>query len=170
MGLITRPRDVEDPFYRSTSKDYSHAYDTIVRAARSGHRAGSSSFAYSSAPILLLVSTDIDAICAARILISLLNNDDVPYKLCPVDGYSTLTRIVEEEVETNSEVSQFYSCCLVFALLRQFRGLASHHCHAQHGLHSFTSRLFHLSIRSNPRRSHTSQSLPYSFDRLTSTI
>jgi hypothetical protein len=105
MGIITRPRDISDPFYRSTSHDYTHAYDTIVRAARSGHRASSSSHSSSSAPVLLLVSTDIDAICAAKTLVSLLSDDDVPYKLCPVDGYSTLAKIVEDDVETNHEVS-----------------------------------------------------------------
>jgi hypothetical protein len=115
MGIVTRPRDVNDPFYRSTSHDYTHAYDTIVRAARSGHRAASTSHSSGAAPVLLLVSTDVDAICAAKTLISLLSDDDVPYKLCPVDGYSTLTRIVQDDVETNEDVSRpvaYIECCL----------------------------------------------------------
>jgi hypothetical protein len=108
MVIVTRPRDVTDPFYRSNSTDYTQAYHSILRAARSGYSHASSSTSSTSshaAPVLLLVSTDIDAICAARALVSLLTDDEVPYKLCPVDGYSTLSRIVEDDVETNETVS-----------------------------------------------------------------
>lgn len=105
MGIITRPRDVSDPFYRSTSTDYTQAYHSIVRTARSGHFSAASSSVSPSAPVLLLVATDIDAICAARSLVSLLTDDEVPYKICPVDGYSTLRKVVQEDVEKSNGVS-----------------------------------------------------------------
>jgi hypothetical protein len=106
MTIITRPRDINDPFYRSTSEDYTQAYHSIVKASRVGRSGASSSTLNLAAPVLLLVSTDIDAICATRSLVSLLIDDDVPYKVCPVDGYSTLTRIVQDDVEGNDSVSK----------------------------------------------------------------
>ncbi|UZJ54734.1 hypothetical protein CBS101457_004054 [Exobasidium rhododendri] len=105
MGIVTRPRDITDPFYRSTSTDYTQAYHSILRAARgvSSHASSSSSSSL-AAPVLFLVSTDIDAICASRALVSLLSDDEIPYKICPVDGYSTLSRIVEDDVENNESL------------------------------------------------------------------
>lgn len=101
MVIVTRPRDHQDAFYRHASIDYSHAYTRILRAARGGEGAGGSA---GSAPILLLVATDVDAVCATRALAALLSDDDIAYRVCPVDGYATLQRIIEDDVVGNTEV------------------------------------------------------------------
>jgi len=166
MGIVTRPRDVTDPFYRSTSTDYTQAYHSIIRAARSGHSNASSSTSCLAAPVLLLVSTDIDAICASRTLVSLLTDDEVPYKVCPVDGYATLSRIVEEDVETNDNVSHPFDAVnlpLMTLTIASFplQNLAAHYSYAQYGIHTLSTRLFYFCFGPNARRSHSTGTLPY---------
>ncbi|KAK0547551.1 DNA replication initiation factor cdc45 [Tilletia horrida] len=102
MVLYYRPRDAGDEYYSARAKDYTHAYNTIFKAARS--RSGSSSQGGSSTAVLLLVAPDIDAICAARILIQLLKDDDIPYHVIPVNGYATLHNVVEEHIVENDNL------------------------------------------------------------------
>ncbi|MCO5585490.1 hypothetical protein L7F22_039423 [Adiantum nelumboides] len=99
MVIITRPRDPSDPFYRAASTEYSQAYTSILKAARG---ATSSSIANGASPVLILVSVDIDALCAARSLTSLFAEDDIAHRICPVDGYATLNKIIEEDVVGNA--------------------------------------------------------------------
>lgn len=102
MVIVTRPRDANDPFFRPASTEYSQAYTSILKAARGG---ASSSTGIGISPVLILVATDIDALCAARSLTALFGEDDIAHRLCPVDGYATLNRIVEEDVVGNLGVS-----------------------------------------------------------------
>jgi cell division control protein 45 len=51
-----------------------------------------------SAPVLLLVSLDPDALCACRILTALLKRDYIPHKIQPVSGYGDFARAGEELV------------------------------------------------------------------------
>ncbi|KAK0522787.1 DNA replication initiation factor cdc45 [Tilletia horrida] len=101
MVLYYRPRDSSDPYYSARTKDYTHAYNAIFKAARS--RPGSSSGGGTSA-VLILVAPDVDAICAARVLIQLLKDDDIPYHVIPVNGYATLQRVVEEHIVDNDNL------------------------------------------------------------------
>ena len=124
MVLIHPPREERDAAYDSRDLDYSHAYSLIVRKARAAAFGGygnggggssslffdtgassSSSFSSASAAVLLLVSPDPDALCAARALARLLHEDDVPYRIVPVDGYTKLQNIIEDDVVGNDEVS-----------------------------------------------------------------
>lgn len=86
----------------STAKDYSHAYYHILKCARR-HSAVSSAAA---GAVLILVATDVDALCAARALARLLSEDEIMYRIAPVDGFRTLQRIVQEDVVGNEDVSQ----------------------------------------------------------------
>ena len=85
----------------SNAKDYSHAYHHILRAARRQAAHGSAA----SGAVLLLVATDADAICAARSLARLLTEDEVMYRIAPVDGYRTFQRVLQEDVAGNADVS-----------------------------------------------------------------
>ncbi|CAD6886816.1 unnamed protein product [Tilletia laevis] len=102
MVLYYRPRDSSDPYYSGRTKDYTHAYNAIYRSARS--RPGPSSRGGGTSAVLLLVAPDVDAICAARVLIQLLKDDDIPYHVIPVNGYATLHRIVEEHIVDNDNL------------------------------------------------------------------
>ncbi|KAL9936585.1 hypothetical protein V8E36_004653 [Tilletia maclaganii] len=100
MVLYYRPRDSSDPYYSARTKDYTHAYNAIFKAARSCP--GSSSTGTSA--VLILVAPDVDAICAARVLIQLLKADDIPYHVIPVNGYATLHQVVEEHIIDNDNL------------------------------------------------------------------
>ena len=52
-----------------------------------------------SPPVLLLVALDPDALCACRILTTLLRHDYIPHKIQPVSGYGDLARAGEELVQ-----------------------------------------------------------------------
>lgn len=85
----------------SNAKDYSHAYHHILRSARRHAARGSAA----AGAVLILVATDVDAICAARTLARLLIDDEIMYRIAPVDGYTTLQRILQEDVADNEDVS-----------------------------------------------------------------
>lgn len=51
-----------------------------------------------SPPVLLLVALEPDALCACRILTSLLKHDYIPHKIQPVAGYADLARVGRELV------------------------------------------------------------------------
>ncbi|KAN0061497.1 DNA replication initiation factor cdc45 [Thecaphora frezii] len=103
-------------------RDYTHAYHLIRTSARASAYPSSSSVSSSSAypypsasssssaassassAVLLLVSPDVDALCATRILATLLTDDDIPHRIIPVDGYRGLLRILRQDVEHNPHV------------------------------------------------------------------
>lgn len=101
MVIITRPREHDDTFYKPSSLDYSQAYFHILRAARGGAHSSSS---LTPAPVLLLVANDVDALCAARSLAAMLKEDDIAYRICPVDGYAALDKSIREDVVGNEEL------------------------------------------------------------------
>ncbi|KAL1900482.1 DNA replication initiation factor cdc45 [Sporothrix stenoceras] len=49
-------------------------------------------------PVLILVALEPDALCACRILTSLLKHDYIPHKIQPVAGYADLARVGRELV------------------------------------------------------------------------
>ncbi|KAK4050288.1 DNA replication initiation factor cdc45 [Microbotryomycetes sp. JL201] len=65
------------------ASQYPTAYQSIVSRARG----------CTSATTFVLVAPDVDALCAARLLTSLLKNDDVLYTLIPVGSWSQLEQI-----------------------------------------------------------------------------
>lgn len=58
------------------------------------------------ASVILLVSPDVDSLCAARMLSSLFKQDDVPYRIIPVCSYSDLEDI-RDELRQHDEVQLF---------------------------------------------------------------
>lgn len=86
----------------SGAKDYSHAYYHILKSARRHSAIGSSAAA---GAVLILVATDTDALCAARAFARLLTEDEIMYRIAPVDGYGTLHRVLDEDVAGNEDVS-----------------------------------------------------------------
>ncbi|WVW86722.1 hypothetical protein I302_108776 [Kwoniella bestiolae CBS 10118] len=94
MPLLLPPSDDLHP----SDLTYTHAYNSIVSRVR---RKGGSG----SGGVVILAGTDVDGLLGARILCSLFKNDDVPYRLVPVGGYSELeTRrdeaLASEELHT----------------------------------------------------------------------
>lgn len=52
----------------------------------------------------MLVAPDVDALCAARMLATLLKQDDVEYRIIPVSGRIELEKVAEE-LRSSPEVS-----------------------------------------------------------------
>jgi len=52
-----------------------------------------------SPPVLILVALEPDALCACRILTSLLKRDYIPHKIHPIGGYGDLSKAGEELVK-----------------------------------------------------------------------
>lgn len=103
MVVIHPPRESHDQYYDPRATDYSQAYNEILKKARcaSFSRSASSS---TNAAVCVLVSPDPDALCAARLLTRLLTEDDIPHRIVPVDGYTALQNIIDEDVVGNEEV------------------------------------------------------------------
>ncbi|KAM0786356.1 hypothetical protein ACM66B_001827 [Microbotryomycetes sp. NB124-2] len=76
------------------ASQYPTAYQSIVSRARGS----------TSATTFVLVAPDVDALCAARLLTTLLKNDDVSYTLIPVGSWSQLEqtkqRLEREDVRS----------------------------------------------------------------------
>ncbi|CAO1630568.1 unnamed protein product [Parajaminaea phylloscopi] len=101
MVLVHLPGDAGPSSLKpSNAKDYSHAYYHILKQARR-HSAVSSAAA---GAVLILAATDVDATCAARALSRLLIDDEIMYRIAPVDGFRTLQRILQEDVVGNEDL------------------------------------------------------------------
>lgn len=75
---------------------YAEAYTNILTAHRRSPLTSASS-------VIILVSPDVDAVCAARMLADLFKQDDVIYRIIPVSGIMELER-VRDELMSYSEV------------------------------------------------------------------
>jgi len=84
--------------------EYDVAYNQIVSRARRAISLNQANGGSSAATVLILVSPDVDALCACKILISLLNDDCVGYKVVPVSGWQELSRINSEQVQDNLDL------------------------------------------------------------------
>lgn len=72
-----------------TSAEYGQAYQSIVAQ----HRAASAS------SILIAVAPDIDALCAATMLATLLTQDNITHRITPVAGLAALAELKEELIQ-----------------------------------------------------------------------
>jgi cell division control protein 45 len=86
---------------------YAEAYAKILATFRSSPLTSASS-------VLILVAPDADALCAARMLSDLFNQDDVIHRIRPVSGFDELERI-RDELMNYSEVVQIQFHLRVFA-------------------------------------------------------
>jgi len=65
---------------------YAETYSKIVAEFRSSPLTSASS-------VIILAAPDVDALCAARMLSDLFNQDDVIHRILPVSGFSELEKI-----------------------------------------------------------------------------
>ncbi|KAG0140705.1 hypothetical protein CROQUDRAFT_664850 [Cronartium quercuum f. sp. fusiforme G11] len=76
---------------------YGYTYESIIKAARVSQSQG-----LSTCPVLLIVSMDVDALCACKILQYLLKQDSIKFRVIPVPGWKELNKITEQIREGNS--------------------------------------------------------------------
>jgi cell division control protein 45 len=79
-----------------TQADYANAYQSIV----SRHRAASAS------SILIAVAPDVDALCAASMLATLLSQDNITHRITPVAGLVALVDL-KDDLATADQVCTF---------------------------------------------------------------
>jgi cell division control protein 45 len=85
------------PHLASASRpSYGEAYTNILAAHRRSPLTSASS-------VILLVAPDVDALCAARMLAELLQQDDVMHRIIPVSGVAELESM-KDELATYTEV------------------------------------------------------------------
>jgi cell division control protein 45 len=75
---------------------YAEAYANIIAAHRRSPLTSASS-------VIMLVAPDVDALCAARMLATLLMQDDVMHRIIPVSGHAELER-QRDELATCTDV------------------------------------------------------------------
>lgn len=85
------------PHLASASRlSYGDAYSNILAAHRRSPLTSASS-------VILLVSPDVDALCASKMLAELLKQDDVMHRIIPVSGVAELESM-KDELTTYNEV------------------------------------------------------------------
>jgi cell division control protein 45 len=78
----------------AATKSYADAYTQILATHRRSPLTSASS-------VIILVAPDVDALCAARMLADLLNQDDVMHRIIPVSGIADLERKRDELLAYN---------------------------------------------------------------------
>ncbi|KAJ1912539.1 DNA replication initiation factor cdc45 [Mycoemilia scoparia] len=78
---------------------YEEAYKRILEGSAKAIKEGAG-----ACTVLLLVADDPDAICALRILIWLLKQDNIAYKTVPIGNYADLSRVNKETIEKSREI------------------------------------------------------------------
>ncbi|KZV86545.1 CDC45-like protein [Exidia glandulosa HHB12029] len=76
----------------SSARTYADVYQSILNAYRCSPSTAASS-------IIILVAPDVDALCAARILQTLLKQDEILHRIIPVSGMEALERQRDELVK-----------------------------------------------------------------------
>ena len=86
---------------------YAEAYAKILAAHRRSPKTAAAS-------VIILVSPDVDALCASKMLADLFKQDDVMHRIIPVSGHAELER-VRDEMTTNVDVSPLHAHDLLFS-------------------------------------------------------
>ena len=79
-----------------TRPSYGEAYANILAAHRRSPLTSASS-------VIILVAPDVDALCAAHMLATLLKHDDVMHRVIPVSGHAELEK-QRDELATYADV------------------------------------------------------------------
>lgn len=108
--IVYRPRETGDevlPVARDR-KDYAYAYKEICRSARRrvlrDEAASDTPAALGGAAVLLLVTPHVDSLAATRILTQLLAQDEIAFRVAPVNGYRALQQILAQDVHDHVEL------------------------------------------------------------------
>ena len=87
------------PQLAGNRRSYLEAYNEIL----SSHRRSPLS---SASSVIMLVTPNVDALCASRMFASLFKHDDVIYRIIPVSGLNEFEEI-KDELRENTAVGFF---------------------------------------------------------------
>ncbi|KAG6917784.1 hypothetical protein DXG01_001056 [Tephrocybe rancida] len=79
------------PYLANGALSYAELYAEILATYRSSPLSSASS-------VTMLVSTDVDALCAARMLSTLLQQDDIIHRIIPTPGFTELMEAADDAV------------------------------------------------------------------------
>lgn len=85
---------IPHPSLAGDRPSYLHAYNNILKSHRRSPLASASS-------VNILVSPDVDALCATRMLATLFKQDDIAYRIVPVSGLDDAQNIKDDLVNNN---------------------------------------------------------------------
>ncbi|WFD29112.1 DNA replication initiation factor cdc45 [Malassezia sp. CBS 17886] len=106
MVVIHRPRETGDePRPRAEgSLDYAAAYRQLCRAARCPALGAGPSSVRGGAAVLLLATPSVDSLAATRQFTRLLAEDEIAFRVAPVNGYRALQKVLAEDVHGHAEL------------------------------------------------------------------
>ncbi|PVV04083.1 hypothetical protein BB560_001436 [Smittium megazygosporum] len=78
---------------------YEHAYKRLLDGAAEASKEGTG-----ACSVLVLVANDPDALCAARILFSILKHDFITYQMVPVSSYVDVTKCNKQLIEPSPDL------------------------------------------------------------------
>ncbi|WFD25768.1 DNA replication initiation factor cdc45 [Malassezia nana] len=107
--IVYRPRETGDdaPIPGRGRSDYAQAYKRICQSARQqvlGDNSSDTPVAPGGATVLILVTPDVDSLAATRIFTQLLANDEIPFRVSPVNGYHALQQVLAQDVYDHIEL------------------------------------------------------------------
>ncbi|KAG5717968.1 Cell division control protein 45 like protein [Termitomyces sp. T112] len=82
------------PHLANGTRSYAELYSDILTTYRSSPLTSASS-------VTILVSTNVDALCAARMFSTLLHQDDIIHRIIPTPGYDELMEAAEDAVKND---------------------------------------------------------------------
>lgn len=107
--IVYRPRETGDDARAPgrNRSDYVQAYKRICQSARQrvlGDDSSDTPAAPGGATVLILATPDVDSLAATRIFTQLLANDEIAFRVSPVNGYRALQQVLAQDVHDHVEV------------------------------------------------------------------
>lgn len=105
MVIVGRPRETGDGRVRGADEmEYADAYRGIMRVARKRVLGQGDTAAPGGATVLVLTTPHVDSLAATRIFTRLLADDEVAFRVAPVNGYRALQQVLADDVEAHLEL------------------------------------------------------------------
>ncbi|WFC98739.1 DNA replication initiation factor cdc45 [Malassezia yamatoensis] len=105
MVVVCRPRETGDT--RMLAPDtlgYAEAYQRILSIARKRVLGEAGTEAIGGAAVLVVTTPEVDSLAAARVLTRLLADDQIAFRIAPVNGYRSLHEVLSSDVEGRTEL------------------------------------------------------------------
>ena len=111
MVVVCRPRETGDTrILAPDTLGYAEAYQRILTTARKRVLGEAGTEAIGGATVLVVTTPEVDSLAAARVLTRLLADDQIAFRIAPVNGYRSLNEVLASDVEGRIEVCCFFWC------------------------------------------------------------
>ncbi|PKI85569.1 DNA replication initiation factor cdc45 [Malassezia vespertilionis] len=106
MVIVNRPRETGDTYSHPLGGiGFVDAYRSICRSARKRVLGtDTDTFAPGGTAVLILATPAVDSLASVRIFTRLLAEDEIAFRVAPVNGYRSLQQVLAEDVEGHKEL------------------------------------------------------------------